>query len=98
MGRMAELSDVIPGRVEDANPESRDSPMCNCTSEVWSYGPSRNDDPAQNAMREPTMPYTPALPDLKAPPVRINLLSDTQTRPTPAMREAIARAAVGDEQ
>jgi threonine aldolase len=44
------------------------------------------------------MPYTPALPDPKAPPVRINLLSDTQTRPTPAMREAIARAAVGDEQ
>src|ERR1700681_3522885 len=39
----------------DANPESRDSPMCNCTSEVWSgacqraaqgadpLGPSRND-------------------------------------------------------
>src|SRR6202158_979428 len=26
-----------------ANPESRDSPMCNCTSEVWSFGPSRND-------------------------------------------------------
>ena len=23
---------VIPGRIEDANPESRDSPMCNCTS------------------------------------------------------------------
>jgi threonine aldolase len=44
------------------------------------------------------MPYTPARPDPKAPPVRINLLSDTQTRPTPAMREAIARAAVGDEQ
>jgi threonine aldolase len=42
--------------------------------------------------------YTPAPPDPKAPPVRINLLSDTQTRPTPAMREAIARAAVGDEQ
>src|ERR1700737_5440695 len=36
-------STVIPGRVEDANPESRDSPMCNCTSEVWSFGPSRND-------------------------------------------------------
>src|SRR4030088_43294 len=34
----------------------------------------------------------------KQPPVRINLLSDTQTRPTPAMREAIARAEVGDEQ
>src|SRR5450755_5157177 len=44
------------------------------------------------------MPYTPALPDPKAPPVRINLLSDTQTRPTPDMREAIARAEVGDEQ
>src|ERR1700722_2893328 len=25
---------VIPGRVEDANPESRDSPMRNCASEV----------------------------------------------------------------
>ena len=42
--------------------------------------------------------YTPAPPDPKAPPVRINLLSDTQTRPTPAMREAMARAEVGDEQ
>ncbi len=30
--------------------------------------------------------------------VRINLFSDTQTRPTPAMRQAIARAEVGDEQ
>lgn len=28
----------------------------------------------------------------------VNLLSDTQTRPTPAMREAMARAEVGDEQ
>jgi threonine aldolase len=28
----------------------------------------------------------------------VNLFSDTQTRPTPAMREAIARADVGDEQ
>jgi threonine aldolase len=44
------------------------------------------------------MIYTPAPRDPKAPPVRINLLSDTQTRPTPAMREAIARAEVGDEQ
>src|SRR5271169_1243461 len=42
--------------------------------------------------------YTPARPDPKAPAVRINLLSDTQTRPTPAMREAMARAEVGDEQ
>ena len=28
-------SAVIPGRCEASNPESRDSPMCNCTSEVW---------------------------------------------------------------
>ena len=40
--------------------------------------------------------YTPLPRDPKAPPIRINLLSDTQTRPTPAMREAIARAEVGD--
>jgi threonine aldolase len=44
------------------------------------------------------MTYTPAPRDPKAPPVRINLLSDTQTRPTPGMREAMARAEVGDEQ
>jgi threonine aldolase len=44
------------------------------------------------------MHYTPAPRDPKTPPVRINLLSDTQTRPTPAMREAMARAEVGDEQ
>jgi len=44
------------------------------------------------------MTYTPAPRDPNQPPVRINLLSDTQTRPTPAMREAMARAEVGDEQ
>src|SRR3954465_11406645 len=44
------------------------------------------------------MPYTPAPPDARVPPVRINLLSDTQTRPTAGMREAMARADVGDEQ
>jgi threonine aldolase len=44
------------------------------------------------------MIYTPAPRDPNQPPVRINLLSDTQTRPTPAMREAMARAEVGDEQ
>jgi threonine aldolase len=42
--------------------------------------------------------YTPPPRDPKAPPVRINLLSDTQTRPTPGMREAMAKAEVGDEQ
>src|ERR1700693_3715293 len=31
------------GARASANPEPRDSPMCNCTSEVWSFGPSRND-------------------------------------------------------
>jgi threonine aldolase len=44
------------------------------------------------------MTYTPARPNPEAPPVRINLLSDTQTRPTQGMREAMARAEVGDEQ
>jgi threonine aldolase len=44
------------------------------------------------------MTYTPAPRDPKQTPIRINLLSDTQTRPTPAMREAMARAEVGDEQ
>jgi threonine aldolase len=42
------------------------------------------------------MVYTPVSHDRT--PVRINLLSDTQTRPTPAMREAMARAEVGDDQ
>jgi threonine aldolase len=42
--------------------------------------------------------YTPPPRDPKQTPLRINLLSDTQTRPTPAMREAMARAEVGDEQ
>ena len=44
------------------------------------------------------MTYTPAPPDPRAPIVRINLLSDTQTRPTQGMREAMAHAEVGDEQ
>jgi threonine aldolase len=42
--------------------------------------------------------YTPPSRDSKQPLVRINLLSDTQTRPTSGMREAMARAEVGDEQ
>ncbi|HVV43414.1 MAG TPA: threonine aldolase family protein [Nitrobacter sp.] len=44
------------------------------------------------------MPYAPTPTDPKQTPIRINLLSDTQTRPAPAMREAMARAEVGDEQ
>src|SRR4030088_1816896 len=49
-------------------------------------------------IEDPAMAYTPAPRNSKAPPVRINLLSDTQTRPTPGMREAMARPGVGDEQ
>src|SRR3979411_2229190 len=33
----------IAGRAESANAESQNSPMCNRTSVVWSFGPSRND-------------------------------------------------------
>ncbi len=44
------------------------------------------------------MAYTPPRPPKDAPPIRINLYSDTQTRPTGPMREAMARAEVGDEQ
>jgi threonine aldolase len=42
--------------------------------------------------------YAPVSPDPAGPPVRVNLYSDTQTKPTPAMRQAMAAAAVGDEQ
>src|ERR1700754_4846253 len=55
--------------------------------------------PGHNVVSESSvMTYTPPPRDPKARPIRINLLSDTQTRPTPAMREAMARAEVGDEQ
>ncbi len=56
--------------------------------------------PGHNNLSEKELPmhYTPAPRDPKAAPIRINLLSDTQTRPTQAMREAMARAEVGDEQ
>ncbi len=37
-------------------------------------------------------------PSPRSGEIRINLFSDTQTRPTPAMRDVIARAEVGDEQ
>src|SRR4029077_16843615 len=43
LDRGASIQAVIPGRCEASNPESRDSPMRNCASEVWSLGPSRND-------------------------------------------------------
>jgi threonine aldolase len=44
------------------------------------------------------MVHAPERPPADAPSVRINLYSDTQTRPTPAMKEAMLRAEVGDEQ
>ena len=44
------------------------------------------------------MNYAPPRPDPSLPPVRVNLYSDTQTRPTPAMMAAMMAAEVGDEQ
>ena len=42
--------------------------------------------------------YAPQRPSTDLPPVRVNLYSDTQTRPSPAMKDAMVRAEVGDEQ
>ncbi|HEY1935662.1 MAG TPA: threonine aldolase family protein [Acetobacteraceae bacterium] len=44
------------------------------------------------------MLLAPPRPAASLPPVRVNLYSDTQTKPSPAMREAMLRAEVGDEQ
>jgi threonine aldolase len=44
------------------------------------------------------MNYAPPRPDPSLPPVRVNLYSDTQTRPTQAMKAAMMEAEVGDEQ
>ncbi|MGH7058128.1 MAG: threonine aldolase family protein [Acetobacteraceae bacterium] len=44
------------------------------------------------------MAYAPPLPDRSLPPLRVNLFSDTQTRPTAAMLAAMLAAEVGDEQ
>jgi threonine aldolase len=44
------------------------------------------------------MLYTPKRPAADLPPVRVNLYSDTQTRPSAAMKDAMMRAEVGDEQ
>lgn len=42
--------------------------------------------------------YTPRKPDPSLPPPRINLYSDTQTKPSAAMKAAMMAAEVGDEQ
>ena len=44
------------------------------------------------------MTYTPVRPDALAPALRVNLYSDTQTRPSPAMKQAMMEAELGDEQ
>ena len=44
------------------------------------------------------MNFAPPLPVAGLPPVRINLYSDTQTRPGPAMKAAMMEAELGDEQ
>ena len=44
------------------------------------------------------MVYAPVRTDRSLPPVRVNLYSDTQTRPSAAMKDAMTRAEVGDEQ
>jgi threonine aldolase len=44
------------------------------------------------------MVYAPVRPDPSLPPVRVNLYSDTQTKPSAAMKEAMLRAELGDEQ
>jgi threonine aldolase len=44
------------------------------------------------------MVYAPVRPDRSLPPIRANLFSDTQTRPSAGMKEAMMRAEVGDEQ
>ena len=44
------------------------------------------------------MLYAPPRPAASLPPVRVNLYSDTQTKPSAAMKDAMLRAEVGDEQ
>ena len=44
------------------------------------------------------MVHAPPRPAPGAPPVRVNLYSDTQTKPTAAMKAAMMAAEVGDEQ
>jgi len=44
------------------------------------------------------MTNAPKRPDPALPPLRVNLYSDTQTKPSPAMLAAMVRAEVGDEQ
>ena len=42
--------------------------------------------------------FVPPRPNASHPPVRVNLYSDTQTRPSFEMKQAMMAAEVGDEQ
>lgn len=44
------------------------------------------------------MVFIPQRPNASDPPIRVNLYSDTQTRPSAAMKQAMMAAEVGDEQ
>jgi threonine aldolase len=53
---------------------------------------------ASSELSQTTLHFTPKAPDASLPPVRVNLYSDTQTRPSAAMLDAMMRAPCGDEQ
>ncbi len=65
------------------------------------YGPppsSITSDRPQLPVRALPWSTPPPVRIASLPPVRVNLYSDTQTRPSPAMKEAMMQAEVGDEQ
>jgi len=64
---------VIPGRCEASNPESRDSPMRNCASEVWSFGPSRNDGVWVTSLAMTSSQQTTSCSRREAPEALMNL-------------------------
>ncbi len=72
-----------------------------CPRGLW---PADGDDrgecaaPGRRKDAERVMVHAPPRPAADAPPVRVNLYSDTQTRPTAAMKQAMMEAEVGDEQ
>src|SRR2546429_9577947 len=53
---MTEISRLSFRGTRSVSPESRDSPMRNCASEVWSFGPSRNDGACVEAGLPPHQP------------------------------------------